>query len=182
MAPPLVQSLGKPQEDHTTLVDNQDQWSDTLWFIYNERLKNTRKPVDELKQQHKKVNCWSWQWFPSEFSRRSSTLRQACAFKSEYDLMTYYRSSILMNDFLELAHEAVKYPMGNSIDETMLEKSLLLCRYAAEKSKDTHVVDYINYLLKQQMTKKDRHRCMLDSEKTVTNWLKNFRAADPEFD
>lgn len=171
--PVTPQSTVRSTRKHKkTLTDNQHQWSETLWHIHHCRLKDKSKPVKELRKHHKKKSCWSWQWFPAGYEKYSSKARKACAFKNEQDLMTYYHSSILMNGFLELANEAVKYPMMNPADEQVLEKSLLLCQYAAQKSEDTQMVLHLDRLIKQQMTKEDQS--MRGSRRAVARWLNNY--------
>ena len=67
--------------------------------------------------------------------------------------MTYYHSSMLLGEFLELAELAVQYPMVNPIDEYVLAKSLLLCLYAARRSNHPKKVQTLAALIAQQEQK-----------------------------
>lgn len=134
-------------------VDNQQDWSKTLWTIYRQRRMTSPGPVDELRKHHKKITCWSWQWFPAGFAPKTSPRRQACAFKNEADLMTYYRSRTLFGEFLELARLAVRCPMGNDTDECVLAKSLLLCVYAARRCHHPENEATLSDLITQQQQK-----------------------------
>ena len=60
----MNQTTQPPQEP---LVDNQRDWTKTLWTIYQQRQATNPKPVDELREHQRKTTCWSWQWFPAEF-------------------------------------------------------------------------------------------------------------------
>ena len=134
-------------------VDNQRDWSKTLWTIYHQRRMTSPGPVDELRKHHKKITCWSWQWFPAGFAPKTSPRRQACAFKNEADLMTYYRSRTLFGEFLELARLAVRCPMRNDTDECVLAKSLLLCVYAARSCHHPENEATLSDLITQQQQK-----------------------------
>ncbi|WP_211826721.1 hypothetical protein [Kistimonas asteriae] len=146
----MSQTTQPPQEP---LIDNQRDWTETLRTIYQQRQATNPKPVDELREHHRKITCWSWQWFPAEFDPETSPRRQACAFKHESELMTYYHSSMLLGEFLELTELAVQYPMGNPVDEYVLAKSLLLCLYAARRSNHPENVQTLAALIAQQEQK-----------------------------
>lgn len=178
--------VGKPAAAATVkrpiapLIDNQAQWSQTLWNIHDARQKGEKKaplPVDELKNQHRKIRCWSWEWFPAELNSESSAARKRCAFKNENDLMTYYHSKILMGGFIKLAEEAVKYPMCSSVDEMMLSKSLLLCLYAAQKAGHDDTAQHLNHLIQKQKHKISTHtynyyKTLDYARERVGSWLK----------
>ena len=148
---------GQPasSDEATSLLQTKpDDWSDTLWHIYQERYtRHKPDPFQDLIENKKKTKHWSWQWFPTVFRELTSPERKQSAFKNLDELMTYYRSDILRGEAIELAELAVQYPMNNASDEKVLTRSLLTCLFAAKHCKDEQGVQRLQTLIQTQNTK-----------------------------
>ncbi len=159
-----------PESDRIPRYDNQADWTPTLWKIWETRCHTSPIPADELRALHSKVGHWSWQWFPAEYDHHTSYERQLCAFHTEAELLTYYRSDLLFGEFIALAELAVRYPMNSDTDEYNLAKSLLLCRYAARLIGTREEQEFLQRLIDQQSAKSPGS--MQRAKRSVRLWLR----------
>ncbi len=167
------------ESDRIPRFDNQSDWTETHWKIWETRCHTNPSPVDELRELRCKVGHWSWQWFPAEYNPCTSYDRQLCAFRNEAELMTYYRSDLLFGEFIELAEVAVRYPMNSRTDEYNLSKSLLLCRHAAVLTGTHEERVFLRRLIEQQTVKSPD--TMQAAKRSVRLWIQSPRTAGTSF-